>query len=198
LATPLAAISAVANPTPYYAIPVDANSFSLALTVADATAGISLTLGGAPAGTNTAFANAVAPAGGIGEAIWAVVPLAGCVHVNTGSGGITWNSINVTPGLWSISAQTGAISTNGADTFTHLHASFDAGISSITTSPAQGTVTAAHITSNNANGFIFPMFKKPMFYTAVSTALNANATIDYAPNIGTGCLYGTAYAIRRR
>lgn len=138
-----------------------------------------------------ATANGVAAAGYLGEIVRAVVALPG-FSLTSGSGGQVWNSIPLTKGSWLVGCQSGVFGGAGA-VFTHMHSDFGDSTTSIQTSPGDGTTTAAHLTSNNSNGWIFPNGIKP-FYLSAGTTINAVMTADFTG--GTAGAYGTLWAMR--
>lgn len=194
LPTPLTAVPANSNPIAVYAIPIDANSFKLATSVANALAGVAINTSGGQSGVQTAIANAVVAAGYVGETLWNTIPLGSAFALTTGSAGQTWNSLSVPPGIWIVWAQPAVIGAGGA-VFTHMHAGYGNGISSIPTSPDNGTVTALHLTSNATNGWLFPEGPREFWLTATAS-MNANMTVDFSP--GTASAYGTIFARRLR
>jgi hypothetical protein len=140
--------------------------------------------------------NGVKPAAGeIGEIISNLVPLASGVAAVSGSAGQTWNTINLTPGAWLCGCLTGVFGNSGAGTtvFTHMHASYGLGITSINTAPGIGDTIAMHITSNHSNGWLYGHSCVP-YYLPSGGTINANATTDFTG--GTAVFYGNLWGIR--
>lgn len=137
--------------------------------------------------------NAVPTAGQVGEYIATVVGVGAGPTIISGSGGQIWASITLTPGMWLVGAQTGVFQSSGSPVFTHMHGGYGVAITNIPSSPGNGVVTAAHITSNNPNGWIFPNGPTPLYLSTTST-INAVATADLTG--GTATFYGTLWAMR--
>jgi hypothetical protein len=166
------------------------NSFRIATTVANAIAGVAITTSGSQSGAHTAYANYGIPYPYLGHRLNNTVPIAGVAAIN-GSGGQIWNSISLPPGRWRCGCQTGIIQAGGAPVFTHMHADYGIGTTSIQTAPANGATTAFHVTSNQANGWIFPHSQQP-FYLPSGGTLNAVATADFTG--GSAYFYGALWA----
>lgn len=190
LPTPLTAIPVNSNPIAVYVIPVDANHFSLASSLTNAIAGISINTSGSQSGTQTAIANAVACAGCIGEFIWNTIPISGVAIVTTVDK--LWNTIQIPPGTWSVGAQSGVFGGAGA-VFTAMTSAYGDGISVNVSAPAGGRMTALNITSNNSNGWIFPNPETLFYNTTTSTT---NAVLSAVFSGGTAVAYGTLFAKR--
>jgi len=182
------------NPTLYYVCSgaqLLTNSFAVATTVANAKTGTCVNTSSAGSGTHTAFANAMACAGCVGEFIYK--------RVGTTTTGLTtgtdfnWGNISVPQGIWVVGGSAEVFGQIGATTFTHMHASINYGIgTSISSAPYNGT-TAAHITSNNSNGWIFTHNPEQVFFTT-TTQLNGTMQVDFTG--GTAGGNGTIWARR--
>jgi hypothetical protein len=189
--TSFSANTYLSNPTLYYVKTiVDANNFTVSATIG----GAAINTSSAGSGTHTAFANAMAPAGYVGEHIYNIVPLTSAVALTTGSAGVVWNSIILTAGLWEIGGRTGVIKTGaGTPVFSHMHCGLVYGFTTIPTSPYNST-TAAHITSNDPNGWMFANDPDQIFLTTTTT-LNGVITSDFTSTAGA---YGKIWARRIR
>jgi len=181
------------NPTLYYVcggVTLLTNSFAVATTMANAKAGTCVNTSSAGSGTHTAFANAMACAGCVGEYIYSRV-----AAVSTGLTTATdknWANISLTQGVWEVGGTSGVFGGAGT-TFTHMHASINYGIgTSISSSPFNGTV-AAHITSNNSNGWAFTNNPEQVFFTT-TTQVNSTMQVDFSG--GTAGAYGELWARR--
>jgi hypothetical protein len=188
----------LSNPTLYYVIgsSIAANTFQVATSIANAIAGTAVTAGSAGSGTHTMFANAMVPTGYIGERIWNVVPIASSVAAVSGSAGQVWNTISLSAGIWKIGGNTGVIKQGaGTPVFSHMHCGLVYGFTTIPTSPYNSS-TAAHITSNDPNGWMFTNNPEQIFLTGTTT-INAVATTDFAPTTAnTAGFYGETWAER--
>ncbi len=166
------------------------------LNIADTTGALTRTGGGGIPiqGMNTNAAPIAA--GFVGEYVSNIVLTNATFTLTSGSGGQVWNSINLTAGVWLVGCQSGVIGTplgSSATVFTHMHSCYGNGITSILTSPGSGSVTAQHVTTNNANGWILANGPIP-FYLTSSATMNAVLTSDFTG--GTAGAYGTIWAIR--
>lgn len=183
------------NPTLYYVCSgatLLTNSFAVATTMANAKAGTCLNTSSAGSGTHTAFANAMACAGCVGEYIYNVVPIASAFSLTTGSAGQVWNTISLTAGIWEVGGNSGVIKLSSTPTITHMHAGIVYGFSTIPTSPYNGTA-AMHVTSNNENGWEITNNPEQIFLTTTTT-INAVMTADFTG--GTLGGYGKTWARR--
>jgi hypothetical protein len=179
-----------ANPTLYYVKTVlDANTFTVSATPG----GTAINTSSAGSGTHTAFANAMVPAGSVGEYIYKVVELGSPFALTTGSAGQVWNTISLTAGIWLLGGNTGVIKTGGTTpTYTHMHSGIVYGFSTIPSSPYNG-VAAMHVTSNSENGWEIANDPEVIFLTTTTT-INAVVTADFTG--GTCGAYGKTWARR--
>lgn len=184
-----------ANPTLYYVVgsSITTNTFTVATTVANANAGIAVNTSSAGSGTHTAFANAAACAGCIGEYVYSDITLSSLFSLTSGSAGQVWNTISLTAGIWLVGGNVGVIKTAATTpVFTHMHAGIVYGFSTIPSTPFNGA-TALHITSNNENGWMFTNNPEVIFLTTTTT-INGTITSDFTG--GTAGAYGKTWAIR--
>lgn len=183
----------MSNPPLYYVVPGSqsgGNSFKVSLT----RGGAAIDFSGAQAGTHTGFANAYACGGCVGELIYATKVSGSPVNITTSGVGQVWQSITVPPGVWRLYGNTSVIGTSGAVTFTHMHSGIVYNISSTPTAPFNGSM-AAHITSNSANGWVFPNTDQPVALYS-STTVNAVVNSDFSG--GNAGAYGVTMAERMR
>lgn len=183
------------NPTLYYVcsgVTLLTNSFAVATTVANAKAGVCVNTSSAGSGTHTAFANAMACTGCIGEYIYNVVSSPGTQVLTTGVDKL-WNTISLTAGIWEIGGNSGVFGISGSTTFTHMHASLNYGIGTAISSSPWNATTAWHVTSNNPNGWQATMQPEQIFLTTTTT-INATAQVDFSGG-GAG-MYGKLWARR--
>lgn len=170
-----------------------------ALLIEDTTGALSRQGGGGILIQGMSSNAAAVPAGCIGEIIRKTKTMANpdanfnWVPVLTGVDTV-WNSIVLTAGVWLVCCQTGVFGNPGVQ-FSHMHASFGVGVTSISTSPGNGDVMAFHLTSNHSNGWIFPHMPVP-FYLPSGGTINAVAQVDFTGAPITAALYGTLQAIR--
>jgi len=111
----------LSNPVLYYVCSggtLLTNSFSVATTIANAKAGTCVTTSSAGSGTHTAFANAMACKGCIGEYVYSVVPIYNGFNLTTGSAGQVWNTMSLDAGIWELGGNTGIIANQVASTAT--------------------------------------------------------------------------------
>jgi hypothetical protein len=130
------------NPTLYYVAPINANTFNVATSLANAKAGTFVTTSSAGSGTHTAFANAMACAGCVGEMIWATIEntTGSAIPAVDSSPGQLMNSFTLSAGIWEVWGNGGIIKINAATpTMTHLHSGIVYGFSTIPTAPYNGT-----------------------------------------------------------
>jgi hypothetical protein len=191
----LSANTYMSNPTLYYVCSgatLLTNSFAVATSMVNAKAGTCLNTSSAGSGTHTAFANAMACAGCIGELIWNTVVSGAPVNIVTTGVSQVWQSITVPAGIWELGGNTSVIGTSGTTVFTHMHAGIVYGFSSTPTAPFNGS-TAAHITSNSPNGWVLPNTTEiaPLFG---STTVNAVVNSDFSG--GAAGAYGRTWARR--
>lgn len=198
VATQVSPNSYKSNPTLYYVCSgatLLTNSFAVATSMANAKAGTCVNTSSAGSGTHTAFANAMACAGCVGEYIYNLIEIANAVSATTGSGGQAWNTLSLTAGIWEIGGRTGVIGVTGTAAFTHMHATINAGIAPLFSSSPYNGATAAHINSNQSNGWIFPHDPETIFLTTTTT-ISATATTDFTG--GTAGFYGKLWAKRTK
>jgi len=177
----------LANPTLYYVKTIlDANTFTVSATPG----GAAINTSSAGSGTHTAFANAMIPTGFVGEIIYKRV-----AAISTGlttAVDFNWANISVTQGIWLIGGSSEVFGGAGC-VFTHMHASINYGIgTSISSAPFNGT-TAAHITSNNSNGWAFTNTPEQVFFTT-TTQVNGTMQVDFSG--GTAGAAGVLWARR--
>lgn len=185
----------LSNPTLYYVVgsSITANTFTVATSIANAKAGTAVNTSSAGSGTHTAFANAAACAGCVGEYIYSVVPLGSAFSLTSGSAGQVWNTISLSQGVWQVGGNSGVIKTGGTTpVFTHMHAGIVYGFSTIPTSPFNGTA-AMHVTSNDPNGWEIANTPDVIALTGTTT-INAVMSADFTG--GTAGAYGKTWAIR--
>ncbi len=187
------------NPTLYYVCggsTLLGGSFAVATSMANAKAGTCVNTSSNGSGTHTAFANAMACAGCVGEMIWDTREIASALAAVDSSAGQTVNSITLSAGIWEVWGSTGIIKINaGTPVMNHLHSSIVYGFSTIATSPYNGT-TAAHVNSNDPNGWIFTNNPEQVIMTG-STTVNQVATSNFTPTTAnTAGLYGSIKARR--
>lgn len=187
-----------ANPTLYYVVgsSITTNTFQVATSIANAIAGTAVNTSGSQSGTHTAFANAMAPAGTVGELIWSLKDTVTGVALGATATNTVWNSINLTAGIWKVWAQSGIIGTpfGGASTFScqHMHANYGVGITSISSAPYNGAA-ALHVQTSNSNGWIIDNPANQIVVTTTST-VNAVMLVDYTA--GAAIAYGGLFALR--
>jgi hypothetical protein len=181
--------------TTYFIVPLTLNTYALATSLANALAGTKITFSGTQSGTHTANYDSTILYPNKGYIIRSIIPIAGPgFGMTTGSGGQIWNSLTVPPGIWLVGGQGGVIhdASSASTAYTHMHNDHGLGTSSIQTAPGDGTTTALHISSNNANGWIFPLGTKPYVLPSGGT-INAVMTVDFT---GGGCVaYGSLWAL---
>jgi hypothetical protein len=185
------------NPTVYYVVgsSITTNTFQVATSIANAKAGIAVTTSGSQSGTQTAFANAVAPAGTIGEHIYNVVPFSGTgsVACNNSSPDTVFNSITLTPGIWKVWGSAGVFGSSTA-VFSTNHSSYGIGITSICTTPYCGT-TDWHLTTNASNGVLFP-YNASVIPVFTSSTINAVSEPVWTGSGATATCFGDLHAER--
>lgn len=162
---------------------------------------ISATQGGAPvstssagSGTHTAFANAMAPTGCVGELIYKTIEIG--VGIATPSATeVTWINLPLPRGIWEVSGIYGLYGNSGSPTFTAWHASVGYNVSGgfLTITAPYGGISAGHITTNQSNGFLFPFAPQQIFLPS-STTISSAATVNYTG--GTAVSYGSLRALR--
>ena len=186
------------NPTLYYVVgsSIAANTFTVATSIANAKAGTAVNTSSAGSGTHTAFANAMACAGCIGEYKYNSIEIGSGISLVSGSAGQVWTTLSLEAGIWKLGGNGGVIKKGaGTPVFSHMHAGLVWGFSTIPTSPYNGTA-AAHITSNDPNGWIFTHNPENIFLTTTTT-INAVMTSDFAPTTAdTAQAYGRVWAER--
>jgi hypothetical protein len=101
----------VSNPTLYYVVgsSITTNTFTVATSIANAKAGIAVSISTAGSGTHTAFANALACAGCVGEYIWNFVDFTNSVALVDSSPGQVANSISIPAGIWVVGVRGGVV-----------------------------------------------------------------------------------------
>lgn len=185
-----------ANPALYYVCSgatLLTDSFALSTTLANSSAGTCINTSSAGSGTHTAFANAMACAGCVGEAIWNVVEAASLTTIGSSGGpGVAWNSISLSAGIWQIGGNVACYGGGGSTAFTHMHASIVYGFTTISSAPYNG-VTAAHVNSNSSNCWVSTYNPEQIFLTGTTT-INGTVTADYSG--GSGYVYGKVWARR--
>jgi hypothetical protein len=174
------------------------SSSFLATAMTDETGSGSLVFATSPSLTTPVIAGITSgtppAAGKVGEIISATVSIASAFALTSGSAGQVWNSISLTAGIWLVGGTAGVIKLTSTPTFTHMHADHQASpASTITTSPGSGATVACHITSNQENGWIFPMGLKP-YNISATTTINAIMTADFTG--GTAGAYGHLFGVR--
>lgn len=187
-----------ANPTLYYVVgsSITANTFQLATSIANAKAGTAINTSGTQSGTHTAFANSAACTGCIGEHIYIIVPFsgAGSVACSNGSPDTLVASLTLQPGIWEMSGATGVFGSATA-VFNTNHSSYGIGISGIQSTPFGGT-TDLHVTSNNSNGWLFPLNKSIIVIYAANTAVNFYSEPVWTGSGATATCFGDFHAVR--
>jgi hypothetical protein len=178
----------VSNPPLYYVKTIlDANTFTVSATIG----GAAINTSSAGSGTHTAFANAAAPAGAIGENVYTHVPIASAISLTSGSAGQLMNSISLSAGIWMVGGTAGVIGA-ASTVIQHMHSSIVYGFTTIATVPYNGPA-AQHVTSNNSNGWIITNNPQVIFLTGTTT-INHAMTADFTVSTATG--YGELWAIR--
>lgn len=131
--------------------------------------------------------------GRVGEIVSNTVGVGGGQTLTTAVDKV-WNSITLSAGIWLVGGTAGIIKTGGTSpTYTHMHADHGNGTTAIATSPAGGATIALHVTSNNQNGWIFPMGIKP-YNLSGSATINAVMLVDFTG--GTCEAYGHLWGLR--
>ena len=181
------------DPQLYYVVgsSITTNTFQVSLTPG----GAAINTSGTQSGTQTAFANAMACAGCIGEHKYIIVPVTGTgsVACNNGSPDTLFASLSLTPGNWKIWGSAGVFGSGGA-VFNTSHASYGLGITGICSTPYCGT-TDWHLTTNNSNGVLFP-FNTSEIPVYTNSTLNAYQEPVWAT--GTATCFGSLHAVRDR
>ena len=188
----------VSNPTLYYVVgsSIAANNFTVATSIANAKAGTAVNTSSAGSGVHTAFANALACAGCVGELIYNTVEVSGPVAINNGPAPTTWNSLSLTAGIWELGGNIAVIGTSGTPTFTTWHSNLNHGAgNSLSTSPFD-SIDAAHISTNNSSAIVLPFTTNEIFLTTTTT-INANGQASWTGG-GTAGMYGKIYAKRTK
>lgn len=183
------------NPTLYYVCAgasLLTNSFTVATSLANALAGTGVNTSSAGSGTHTAWANAMAPAGTVGEYIYKIVEAADLFALTTGGSGVAWTSISLTAGIWERGGSAFIWGNGGATQWTHAHSAIVHGFTTIPSAPFDGT-TALHAQSNNSNGWGFTHNPEQIFLTGTTTV---NAVIQTDFTGGLGYVYGKLWARR--
>ncbi len=194
--SPISANNYKSNPTLYYVVgsSITANTFTVATSIANAKAGTAVNTSSAGSGTQTGFANALAPAGTIGELIWNTVEVGSPIAITTATPA-TWNSLSVPAGIWELGGNVGFIGTSGTAVFTNWHSDISYGLgTSLSTSPYDG-IDSAHFTTNDPNGLVLPYTPNQIFLTTTTT-LNANGQAAFTG--GNAGIYGRIFAKRVR
>lgn len=138
--------------------------------------------------------NAALPASGfVGEILQSTKSIADDLPI-TDNVDRVWNSLPLSAGIWLVGGTCGVFR-RGAVTpvFIHMHCDHGIGTTTIQTSPAGGATTALHLTSNDPNGWIFPMGIKPYVLTAPAT-LNCVVLSNFSG--GPAIVYGNVWALR--
>lgn len=183
------------NPTLYYAIIVDANTIRAATSIANALAGTAVTTSSAGSGTHTAFANAAVPSGCVGELIYKYIEIGSGVSASNG-GENTWIQMDVTAGLWLVGGIYGIYGNSGSPIFGDWHATVGYSVSGgfLTITSPYGGINAAHLTTNQSNGIVFPFGQQPFVLTS-NTTISSAAKVNWT-NGGTALHYGGLWALR--
>jgi hypothetical protein len=163
------------------------------LVVADTTGALSRSGGGGIPVQGMGSNAAAVAAGNIGEIIQNDIVIGAGPSIISGSAGQVWNSITLSAGVWLVGGTCGVFHDTGSPVFTHMHGDHGLSTTSIQTSPGSGTTTALHITSNNPNGWIFPLGIRP-YYLPSGGTINAVATSDLTG--GTAFFYGHLWGLR--
>jgi hypothetical protein len=183
------------NPTLYYAIIVDANTIRAATSIANALAGTAVTTSSAGSGTHTAYANAMVPAGCVGELIYNYVYATAGVAL-TNATEVTWNSLDLTPGIWDVGGLAGFWdATVSGTSFTAWHTTVGYSVSGgfLTITSPFGGITGGHYTTNGSNGAVFPFGTQPFALTA-NTTISSATTVNFSG--GPAVAYGLMWARR--
>jgi hypothetical protein len=183
------------DPTLYYLIPVDADHFQLATSLANARAGTAVNTSSAGSGTHTAFANAAAPAGTVGELKYKVVEIGSGVNMPTATE-VTWVTLDLTPGIWEVGGIYGLYGNTGSPTFSDWHATIGYSVSGgfLTITSPYGGINAAHITTNQSNGIVMPFGTQQIVLTG-NTTISSAAKINFTGG-GSAVSYGVIWARR--
>lgn len=183
------------NPTLYYVVPIDANTFNISSTLANARAGTFVNTSSAGSGTQTAFANAMACTGCIGEFIYENYAIANGTAATSGTEA-TWGSITLSAGIWEVGGEYGIFGDSGTPTFTDWHASVGYSVSGgfLTITSPFGGINAAHLSTNQSNGIVFPFGTQQIFLTG-SQAISSAAKVNWTGG-GTAVHYGGLWARR--
>lgn len=185
------------NPTLYYVCAgatLLTNSFTVATSMANALASppVPVNTSSAGSGTHTAFANAMAPAGTVGELIYKVVEAADLFALTTGGTGVAYNSISLSAGVWLVGGSSFIWGNGGGTAWTHAHAGIVYGFTTIPSAPFNG-VTALHANSNSSNGWGQTHDPQQIFLTGTTT-LNQVIQTDFTS--GSGYAYGEMWSRR--
>lgn len=183
------------NPTLYYVVPgatLLTNSFTVATSLANALAGTPVNTSSAGSGTHTAYANAMAPTGTVGEYIYKIVEAGDLFSITTASAGVAYNTISLTAGIWEVGGSSFIWGNGGATAWTHMHASIVYGFTTIASAPFNGT-NALHANSNSSNGWGFAHNPRQIFLTSTTT-INEVITTDFTG--GSGYAYGELWGRR--
>jgi hypothetical protein len=184
-----------ADPTLYYAIIVDANTIRAATSIANALAGTAVTTSSAGSGTHTAYANAMVPAGCVGEFKYKVIDISPGVAATSGTEA-TWVTLDLTTGIWLVGGVYGIFGASGTPTFTDWHATIGYSVSGgfLTITSPYGGISAAHISTNQSNGIALPFGQQQIFLTS-NTTISSAAKVNWTGG-GTAVHYGTIWAMR--
>jgi hypothetical protein len=130
------------------------------------------------------------------EEVSTTVAIATPFVLSTGGSGVVWNTVSIPrAGLWEVGGNSGVSKTGGTTpVWTHMHADHNtSGGTVIQTAPGNGSTVAAHVTSNNENGWL--LAHSPIRYrTTGPVTVNFVMTADFTG--GTGGAYGRSYAVR--
>ena len=183
------------NPTVYYGIPVNANTFQVATTLANAIAGTAVNTSSSGSGTHTAFANATAPIGSVGEIIYKTIEIGSGVSTLTGVE-VTWITMDVTAGIWEVTGNYGIFGNSGSPVFSDWHATVGYSVSGgfLTITAPYGGINATHITTNASNGIVLP-FGVQRFVLTTTTTISSAAKVNFTGG-GTAVSYGMLRALR--
>jgi hypothetical protein len=155
--------------TVYYAINVNANTFRLATSVANALAGTAINTSGSQSGTHTAVGNGVVPPGYSGEVKTTEIAI-GAGPSLTDNVDAVWATLSLEAGIWEVDGNAGVFHTTGTPIVIHMHCDHNAsGVTTIGTSPNGGSTLALHVTANDKNGWIFAMPRRRYVLTATTT-----------------------------
>jgi hypothetical protein len=185
------------NPTVYYVVgsSIAANTFTVATSIANAKAGTAVNTSSAGSGTHTAFANAAAPTGTVGELIYKTIEISPGVAATSGTEA-TWIQMDLTIGIWLVGGEYGIYGASGSPTFTDWHATVGYSVSGgfLTITSPYGGISAAHLSTNQSNGIVLPFGQVPIILTS-NTTISSAAKVNWTGG-GTAVHYGGLWALR--